>query len=68
MSKKLREIMAALVIAALVSTGAFAQGRGRGGDKRPDKKPVKVIDGKKGDSRPPDPPPKPPKDRGGKKP
>ena len=67
MSKKLREIMAALVIATLLSTGAFAQGRGRGQDKRPDKKPVKVIDGK-GGSRPPDPPPKPPKERGGKKP
>ena len=65
MSKKLREIMAAVVMAALVSTGAFAQGRGK--DKRPDKKPVKVIDGKGGGSRPQNPPPKPPKDRGGKK-
>src|SRR5688500_12607235 len=60
--------MAALVIATLVSTGAFAQGKGRGQDKRPDKKPVKVIDGKRGGSRPPEPPPKPPKGRGGKKP
>ena len=66
MSKKLREIMAAVVMAALVSTGAFAQGRGK--DKRPDKKPVKVIDGKGGGSRPQNPPQKRPKeDRGGKK-
>jgi hypothetical protein len=66
MSKKLREILAAVVMAALVSTGAFAQGRGK--DKRPDKKPAKVIDGKGGGSRPQNPPPKPPKeDRGRKK-
>lgn len=66
MSRKLREIMAALVMATLVSTGAaFAQGKG--GDKRPDKKPVKVIDGK-GGGRPNNPPPqKPPKEDRGKK-
>ena len=64
--KLVREILAAVMITALVSTGAFAQGRGQ--DKRPDKKPVKVIDGK-GGGRPQQPPPqKPPKDdRGGKK-
>ena len=68
MTKFLREIMAALVITAMVSTGAFAQGKGQ--DKRPDKKPVKVIDGKGGGGRPQNPPPqRPPKDddRGGKK-
>jgi len=67
--RKLREIMAALVIATLVSAGAFAQGRGRGQDKLPDKKPVKVKDGKgSGGGRPSNPPDKPPKqDRGGKK-
>ena len=67
MSKLLREILAAVMITALVSTGAFAQGRGQ--DKRPDKKPVKVIDGKGGGGRPQQPPPqRPPKDdRGGKK-
>ena len=69
MSRKLREIMAAMVIAALVSSGAaFAQGRGRGQDKRPDKKPVKVIDGKGGGGKPSNPPPqKPPKEDRGKK-
>lgn len=65
MSKFLREIMAALVMAALLSTGAFAQGRGQ--DKRPDKKPVKVIDGKGGGGRPQPPPQKPKDDGGGKK-
>ena len=67
MSKFVRETMAALVMAALLSAGAFAQGRGQ--DKRPEKRPVKVIDGKGGGGRPQQPPPqKPPKDdRGGKK-
>ena len=67
MSRKLREIMAAVVMATLVSTGAvFAQGKGH--DKRPPKPPVKVIDGKGGESKPPREQPKPPKeDRGGKK-
>jgi len=52
-------------MATLVSTGAaFAQGKG--GDKRPDKKPVKVIDGK-GGGKPNNPPPKPPKEDRGKK-
>ena len=50
-----------------LSTGAFAQGKGK--DKRPPKEPVKVIDGKGGSNRPPQPPPRPPKeDRGKKKP
>ncbi len=49
-----------------LSTGAFAQGKGK--DKRPPKEPVKVIDGKGGrDNRPPQPPPKPPKEDRGKK-
>lgn len=69
MSKFIREIMAAVVMAALVSTGALAQGKGKGGDKRPPKPPVKIIDGK-GGGKPPQPQPKPPKDddRGKKKP
>ena len=51
-----------------LSTGAFAQGRDK--DKRPPKEPVKVIDGKGGSNRPPNPPPQKPKDddRGKKKP
>jgi hypothetical protein len=68
MSKFVRQILAAVVMATLVSTGAFAQGRGQ--DKKPEKKPVKIIDGKGGGGgRPSNPPPqKPPKeDRGGKK-
>jgi hypothetical protein len=67
MSRLIRELLAAVMITALVSTGAFAQGRGQ--DKRPDKKPVKDIDGKGGGGgRPSNPPQKPPKeDRGGKK-
>jgi hypothetical protein len=66
MRKFVREILAAVMITALVSTGAFAQGKGQ--DKRPDKKPVKVIDGKGGGGRPQPTPQRPPKDdRGGKK-
>ncbi len=66
MTKFVRQILAAVVMAALVSTGAFAQGRGQ--DKKPEKKPVKIIDGKGGGGRPSNPPQKPPKeDRGGKK-
>lgn len=64
---KLRQIMAAVVMMALVSAGAFAQGKGRGQDKRPDKKPVKIIDGK-GGNKPQRPPPKPPKQDGKKRP
>ena len=68
MSRKLREIMAALVMATLVSTGAvFAQGKGRGQDKKPEKKAAKIIDAK-GGSKPNNPPPqKPPKEDRGKK-
>jgi hypothetical protein len=68
MSKFVRQILAAVVMATLVSTGAFAQGKGQ--DKKPPKQPVKIIDGKGGGGgRPSNPPPqKPPKeDRGGKK-
>ena len=62
MSRKLREIMAAFVMATLVSTGAaFAQGKGQ--DKRPDKKPVKVKDGKAGGGGRPSSPPPPKDDR-----
>lgn len=65
MSKFVQKITAAVMMMALVSAGAFAQGRGQ--DKRPPKPPVKIIDGKRG-SRPPQPQPKPPKeDRRGKK-
>jgi hypothetical protein len=59
MSKLVRQILAAMVMATVLSTGAFAQ---KGQDKRPDKKPVKVIDQKGQGSRPPAPPPRPPKD------
>ena len=66
MTKFVRQILAAVVMVALVSTGAIAQGRGQ--DKKPEKKPVKIIDGKGGGGRPSNPPQKPPKeDRGGKK-
>ena len=66
MSKFLRQTIAAVMMTAVISAGAFAQGKGQ--DKRPPKPPAKVIDGKGGGSKPPSPPPKPPKeDRGGKK-
>lgn len=68
MSKFVKQLMAAVVMATLVSTGAFAQGRGQ--DKKPEKRPVKIIDGKGGGGgRPNNPPPqRPPRDdRGGKK-
>jgi hypothetical protein len=66
MSKFVRKLMAAVVMATLVSTGAFAQGRGRGQDKKPPKQPVKIIDGK-GGGRPSNPPPQKPKEDRGKK-
>ena len=62
MSKLIQQMMAALVMTAVVSAGAFAQGRGKGQDKRPPKPPVKIIDGK-GGSKPPPPPEKPPKEK-----
>jgi hypothetical protein len=63
MSKFIQQIMAALVMTVVVSTGAFAQGRGKGQDKqRPPKPPVKIIDGK-GGGKPPQPPQRPPKDK-----
>ncbi len=65
MSKFVKQLLAAVVMATLVSTGAFAQGRGQ--DKKPEKKPVKIIDGKGGGGRPNPPPQKPKEDRGGKK-
>ena len=65
MMNLLKQILAAMVMTAVVSTGAFAQGRGRGGDKRPKKESVRVIEGK-GSNKPPQP--KPPKqDNRGKK-
>lgn len=66
MMKLVRQILAAMVMTAVISTGAFAQGKG--GDKRPKKETVRVIDGK-GGNKPPQQQPKPPKeDRGKKKP
>ena len=64
MSKLTRKLLVVAVMGAL-STGAFAQ-RGKD-DKRPPKEPVKVIDGKGGTNRPPQPPPKPKDDDRGKK-
>ena len=61
MSKLLRKIMV-VVMMGILSTSAFAQGRGK--DKRPPKEPVKVIDGKGGgggSNRPPQRPPDKPK-------
>ncbi|HKR12703.1 MAG TPA: hypothetical protein VJT15_11645 [Pyrinomonadaceae bacterium] len=61
-----RQILAAMIMTAVVSTGALAQGKGQ--DKRPKKEPVRVIEGKGGGNKPPQP--KPPKqdDRGKKRP
>jgi len=53
------------MMTALVSAGAFAQGKG--GDKRPPKPPAKVIEGKGSGSKPPRDQPKPPKEDRGKK-
>ncbi|HZN09861.1 MAG TPA: hypothetical protein VFB65_23905 [Pyrinomonadaceae bacterium] len=65
MTKLIRKLLVVVMMGAL-STGAFAQGKGK--DKRPPKEPVKVIDGKGGrDNRPSQPPPKPPKEDRGKK-
>jgi hypothetical protein len=66
MSNLIRKLLVVVMMGAL-STGAFAQGRGK--DKRPPKEPVKIRDGKGGSNRPPQPPPpqKPKDDRGGKK-
>jgi len=62
MSKLLQKIMVVMMM-GIVSTSAFAQGKGR--DKRPVKEPVKVIEGKGGggSNRPPQPPQKPPKEK-----
>lgn len=65
MMKLIQKILAAMVMTAVLSTGAVsAFGQGKGGDKRPKKETVRVIDGKKGSNKPP---PKPPKDNRGKK-
>lgn len=67
MMKLLRQTLAAMIMTAVMSAGAvsaFDQGKGKGGDKRPKKETVRVIDGKKGSNKPP---PKPPKDDRGKK-
>lgn len=68
MSNFVRKLLVVVMMGAL-STGAFAQGKGKGKD-RPPKDPVKVIDGKGGSNRPPqNPPPQKPKgDHGKKKP
>lgn len=58
-----RQILAAMVMMAVVSTGIFAQGKDR--DKRPKKETVRVIEGKGGNKPPPQ---KPKDDRGKKKP
>jgi hypothetical protein len=68
MTKLIRQILAAMVMTTVMSAGAaiaFDQGKGKGGDKRPKKETVRVIDGKKGSNKPP---PKPKDDRGKKKP
>jgi hypothetical protein len=64
MSNLIRKLLVVVMMGAL-STGAFAQGRGK--DKRPPKEPVKIRDGKGGSNRPPQPPPQKPKDDRGKK-
>jgi hypothetical protein len=66
MSNLVRKLLVVVMMGAL-STGAFAQGKGRDKDKRAPKEPVKVIDGKGGSNRPPNPPPQKPKDNRGKK-
>ena len=62
-----RQILAAMIMTAVVSTGVLAQGKGQ--DKRPKKETVRVIEGKGGGGNKP-PQPKPPKqdDRGKKRP
>ena len=64
MSKLLQKIMVVVMMMGIVSTSAFAQGRGN--DKRPPKEKVKVIDTKGSGGRdrpPPRPQDKPPKDK-----
>ncbi|HEX2270385.1 MAG TPA: hypothetical protein VHH35_12650 [Pyrinomonadaceae bacterium] len=64
MKKLLRQTLAAMVMMAVTSVGVVsAFDQGKGGDKRPKKERVRVIDGKGGNK----PPPKPPKDDRGKK-
>jgi hypothetical protein len=65
MTKLIQQTLAAMVMTAVMSTGIVsAFGQGKGGDKRPKKETVRVIDGKKGGNKPP---PRPPKDDRGKK-
>ena len=63
MSNLVRKLLVVAMMGAL-STGAFAQRKGKD---KPPKEPVKVIDGKGGRNRPPQPPPQKPKDNRGKK-
>ena len=51
MTKFVRQLLV-LAMLAVLSVGAFGQGRGRGQDKRPPKQPVKVIENPK-ENRPP---------------
>ena len=65
MMKLVQQILAALMMTAVISTGALAQGKGQ--DKqRPKKETVRVIDGK-GGNKPPPQQPKPPKQDGDRK-
>jgi len=56
MMRLVRQIVVLLML-VMVPLGAFAQRRGQGGDKRPPKEPVKVIENRK------DKPPPPKNDR-----
>jgi uncharacterized membrane protein affecting hemolysin expression len=54
MIKLLRQMLVIAMMIGVVSTGAFAQGRGRDKDKRPPKETVKVItNDRKDNNRPP---------------
>lgn len=65
MTKLIQQPLAVMVMTAVMSAGAItAFAQGKGGDKRPKKETVRVIDGKKGSNKPP---PRPPKDDRGKK-
>lgn len=53
MIKLLRELLVIAMMLGVVSTGAFAQRRGGGQDKRPPKDPVKVVTNDRKEPRPP---------------